>query len=144
TSFRTRYAYSNVLYIVAGEVAAAAGGAPYDVLVRQEIFKPLGMSRCQVGAWQRDAVGNVVQPHRLVDGANQVVHVDGDTIPDVPMMAAGGIRCGLDDMLAWVKAWLQPEGDIVGVDGEVWLTQGQREEMWKTHMPMPLTEQMRA
>lgn len=142
-SFRTRYAYSNVQYIVAGEVAAAAGGAPYDVLVRQEIFKPLGMHRCQVGSWQRDAVGNVVQPHRYMDGSNRVVNADGETIPDVPMMAAGGIRCGLDDMLTWAKAWLQPEGDIVGADGKVWLSRAQREEAWKTHMPMPLTEQMR-
>src|SRR3546814_2547005 len=29
-SFRSRYAYDNTLYIVAGEVAAAAGGAPYE------------------------------------------------------------------------------------------------------------------
>src|SRR3546814_8096844 len=35
-SFRSRYAYDNTLYIVAGEVAAAAGGAPYETLVRRE------------------------------------------------------------------------------------------------------------
>ncbi len=31
--------------------------------MRREIFKPLGMTRCQVGAWDRDVVGNVAQPH---------------------------------------------------------------------------------
>src|SRR5690606_31620522 len=66
-SFRTRYAYNNSPYIVAGEVAAAAGGAPYDVLVRREVFAPLGLKRCQVGEWRRDEVGNVAQAHRRSD-----------------------------------------------------------------------------
>ncbi len=63
-SFRSRYAYDNLLYVVAGEVAAAAGGAPYETLLRREVFEPLGLSRCQIGSWSRDGVGNVAQPHR--------------------------------------------------------------------------------
>jgi CubicO group peptidase (beta-lactamase class C family) len=143
-SFRSRYAYDNLLYIVAGEVAAAAGGAPYDVLVRQEVFAPLGMSRCQAGAWRRDAVGNVAQPHIQRDGRNLAIRPDPETVPDVPMMAAGGLRCSLDDMLAWVRAWLQPPGDIRGIDGRPWLSQAQRDALWTAHMPMPLTAQMQA
>src|SRR3546814_9058382 len=46
-SFRSRYAYDNTLYIVAGDVAAAAGGAPYETLVRRELFEPLGMARSE-------------------------------------------------------------------------------------------------
>ena len=142
-SFRSRYAYDNSLYIVAGEVAAAAGGAPFDVLLRREVFAPLGLSRCQAGEWRRDDVGNIAQPHMLDRGRNLAIRPDGEVIPDVPMMAAGGIRCSLDDMLAWAGAWLQPEGDIVDVDGRPWLSQRQREELWKAHTPMPLSRQMR-
>ena len=60
--FRAGYAYDNLLYVVAGEVAAAAGGASYEELMRREVFQPLGLSRCRVGAWNRDMVGNVAQP----------------------------------------------------------------------------------
>jgi CubicO group peptidase (beta-lactamase class C family) len=141
-SFRSRYAYDNSLYIVAGEVAAAAGGAPYDVLVRRELFEPLGMTRCQVGSWSRDAVGNVAQPHARRDGNNVPTRVDGEIIPDVPMMAAGGIRCSLDDMLGWARMWLQPEQAGLQA-GKPWLSQAQREEMWKTHTIMPLGKRMR-
>jgi len=142
-SFRSGYAYDNTLYIVAGEVAAAAGGAPYDELMRREVFGPLGLDRCQVGAWRRDAVGNVAQPH-LSDGDRQVVvREDGEWIPDVPMMAAGGIRCSLDDMLAWARMWLQPERFGVDAGGKPWLSATQREEVWKTHTPMPLSRRMR-
>src|SRR3546814_12744447 len=66
---------------------------PYETLVRRELFEPLGMDRCQVGAWDRVAVGNVAQPHARRDGENVVTGADGALIPNVPMMAAGGIRC---------------------------------------------------
>lgn len=141
-SFRSRYAYDNSLYIVAGEVAAAAGGAPYDALVRRELFEPLGMSRCQVGSWDRDAVGNVAQPHAKRDGRNVPTRLDAQAIPDVPMMAAGGIRCSLDDMLTWTRVWLQPEQAGLRA-GKPWLSREQREEMWKVHTVMPLSKRMR-
>jgi CubicO group peptidase (beta-lactamase class C family) len=141
-SFRSRYAYDNTLYIVAGEVAAAAGGASYEELVRRELFEPLGMRRCQVGSWSRDAVGNVAQPHTKRDGRNVVTRADAETIPNVPMMAAGGIRCSLDDMLTWTRMWLQPDkAGLVG--GKPWLSQQQREELWKPHTIMPLSKRMR-
>lgn len=141
-SFRSRYAYDNTLYIVAGEVAAAAGGAPYETLVRRELFEPLHMIRCQVGAWDRDAVGNVAQPHARRDGHNVVVNADGKQIPNVPMMAAGGIRCSLGDMLKWTTMWLQPQQSGL-VDGKPWLSARQREAVWSPQTIMPLSRRMR-
>ncbi|WP_268739070.1 serine hydrolase [Luteimonas fraxinea] len=140
-SFRSRYAYDNTLYIVAGEVAAAVAGVPFDVLVRREIFEPLAMTRCQAGSWSRDAVGNVAQPHARIDGRTVVVRADDTTIPDEPMMAAGGLRCSLDDMLRWAQVWLDASGD----DSEqAWLSQAQRDAAWTAHMPIPLSPRMRA
>src|SRR5690606_12675414 len=72
--FRSQYQYDNLLYVLAGEVAAAAGGAPYETLVRREVFKPQGLARCQVGRWQRDRVGNVAKPHYWHDGRNLPMH----------------------------------------------------------------------
>ncbi|WP_430539688.1 serine hydrolase [Luteimonas terrae] len=140
-SFRSRYAYDNTLYIVAGEVAAAAADVPFDVLVRREVFEPLGMTRCQAGGWSRDAVGNVAQPHARIDGRNVVVRADADMIPDEPMMAAGGLRCSLDDMLRWAQAWLESGSAPTGGH---WLSQAQRDAAWTAHMPMPVSARMRA
>ncbi|MGE4360209.1 MAG: serine hydrolase domain-containing protein, partial [Lysobacteraceae bacterium] len=81
TSFRSTYAYDNLLYIVAGEVAAAAGEADYETLLRREVFEPLGLARCQVGAFARDTVGNIAQPHRRQGGANVPGGVDEAVIP---------------------------------------------------------------
>ena len=60
TSFRSGYAYDNLMYVVAGEVAAAAAGKPIDVLLQEELFTPLGMSGCQTDPAQTSlAAGGV-------------------------------------------------------------------------------------
>lgn len=102
-SFRSHYDYDNLMYVVAGEVAAAAGGAPYEDLVRRELFEPLQLSGCQVGT--------------------------------STSAAAGGIRCSLDDMLKWIRMWLDPDSH--------WLTPAQRHTLWTPHMAMPLSERQR-
>lgn len=137
-SFRATYAYDNLLYVVAGEVAAAAGGAPYEMLVKRELFQPLGLARCQVGEWNRAEVGNVAQPHMRTAQGNRVIREDDEIVPDVTSMAAGGIRCSLDDMLAWMRMWLSPEAT------PAWLSPAQRKAVWTAHMPMPVSARMRA
>ncbi|MGY0652496.1 serine hydrolase [Luteimonas sp. A537] len=154
-SFRSRYAYDNTLYIVAGEVAAAAGGAPYEVLMRREVFEPLGMDGCKVGEWRVDEAGSIAAPHGWRDGA-WVARPDGDVVADMPMAAAGGVRCGLDDMLRWTRAWLDPDttdgaGSTAGAGAGAgrghghgpWLSARQRKAAWTAHMSMPLTQRMR-
>jgi CubicO group peptidase (beta-lactamase class C family) len=101
-SFRSHYDYDNTMYVVAGEVAAAAAGTTYEGLVRRELFEPLQMSGCRVESMYA---------------------------------AAGGIRCGVEDMLKWVRMWLDPDSK--------WLTPAQREAVWTQHMPMPLSERQR-
>ncbi|WP_286074802.1 serine hydrolase domain-containing protein [Stenotrophomonas sp. 59] len=137
SSFRSRYAYDNLMYVVAGEVAAAAGGKPYDQLMREQVFEPLGMTRCQVGAWSVKRVGNVAQPHAWRGERNEVVNADAAISPDLPSMAAGGIRCSLRDMTRWMQVLLDP---ALVPD---WLDSTQRRTLWTLHMPMPLGERQR-
>ena len=138
-SFRSGYAYDNLLYVVAGEVAAAAGGASYETLVQREIFQPLGLSRCRVGAWQRDEVDDVAQPHARKDGRNMVVKADTANVDALVSAAAGGIRCSLDDMLAWAMNWLVPDAAQLA-----WLSPEQRRAAWVPRTPMPISERRRA
>lgn len=136
-SFRSRYAYDNLLYVVAGEVAASAGGKPFEQLLREELFEPLGLERCQAGAWSRDEVGNVAQPHMRQSDGNVVVREDGPHIPDMPSTAAGGIRCSLNDMVGWMRALLLPDPQ------QPWLSERQQRELWALHMPMPISRRLR-
>ncbi len=137
-SFRAKYQYDNLLYVVAGEVAAAAGGAPYETLMHRELFQPLGLSRCQVGAWNRDAVGDVAEPHSREGGRNVPMREDGPAIPAIASAPAGGIRCDLDDMLAWARNWLAPTPAQLE-----WLSAEQRRVLQSPHMLIPVSAQRR-
>ncbi len=140
-SFRSEYAYDNLLYVVAGEVAAAAGGAPYEALVRRELFEPLGMARCQSDEFRLADIGNVTQPHARDGDRNIVIRGDAAIVPTTTSMAAGGIRCSLNDMLTWIRMWL--DTDMRASDGKPWLTPARRRELWSAHMPMPLSDRQR-
>ena len=131
--FRAGYAYDNLLYVVAGEVAAAAGGASYEAIVRREVFAPLGLG-CRVGEWRRGDADDVAQPHMRRDGRNVVLNGDGEVVPAITSAAAGGIRCSLDDMLAWARNWLVPDAAQ-----KRWLSDAQRRAMWTAYTPMPVS-----
>ncbi len=106
--FRAGYAYDNLLYVVAGQVAAAAGDASYEELVRRELFQPLGLDGCRVGEFRMSDLRSVAQPHYRSGAGNIPMRQDGDVVPMIASAPAGGIRCSLDDMLAWAGNWLQP------------------------------------
>jgi len=141
-SFRSRYAYDNLLYIVAGEVASAAGGASYEELVRREVFDAVGLKRCQVGEWNRDAVGNVAQPHLWEGDRNLAYRRDPETVPAISSAAAGGVRCSLNDMLTWMRLWLDPELRPPGQE-RAWLSKAQHEALWSPQVPMPMSERQK-
>ncbi len=137
-SFRSHYDYDNLLYIVAGEVAAAAGGATYEELMRREVFEAVGLKRCQVGEFSL-SVGNVAQPHMWEGDRNLVFQRDPELVPAIASAAAGGVRCSLNDMLIWMRMWLDPQLRPPGQE-RPWLSRTQHEALWSAHTPMPMSE----
>lgn len=136
--FRAGYAYDNLLYVVAGQVAAAAGGGSYEEVLRREVFKPLALDGCRVGEFKLADAGSVAQPHSR-DG-DRVVRTRGDAevVPEIASAPAGGIRCSLDDMLVWARNWLAPTGAQ-----KQWLGDAQRADMWKARTPMPISQRQK-
>jgi CubicO group peptidase (beta-lactamase class C family) len=141
-SFRSSYAYDNLMYVVAGEVAAAASGVPYETLVADELFEPLGMTRCQAGGFERDRIGNVAQPHRRDSERNLMIRADAEFIPASTSAAAGGIRCSLNDMLKWVTLLLSPDMKP-SPSSSPWLSPTRREELWRAQMPLSVSGRQR-
>ena len=135
-SFRSGYAYDNTLYIVAGELAAAVGGASYEELMQREVSN---RSACAAGSGHFAAMRRpVAQPHRRVDGGTCAAKIDGVLVPGISSAAAGGIRCSLDDMLSWARNWLDPTPAQLA-----WLSAAGRAEMVKPRTPMPVSERRR-
>lgn len=65
---RTRYGYSNIMYLAAGQAGAAAAGKPWDQLIRERILAPLGMTETNTSVTLLPSLTNVSTPHGKVDG----------------------------------------------------------------------------
>ena len=68
TSFRSAYAYDNVLYTVAGEVIETVSGMSWEDFVSSRILAKVGMTGSNVMHSGAGLAGNVATPHARIDG----------------------------------------------------------------------------
>jgi CubicO group peptidase (beta-lactamase class C family) len=99
TSFRSAFAYDNLLYIIAGEVVARVAGIPFEEFLEQRLLFPLGMRDCAATLERVDPAATTATPHMLVDGA---LETTGSGITGVAA-AAGGINCSARSMARWMS-----------------------------------------
>jgi CubicO group peptidase (beta-lactamase class C family) len=98
TSFRSAYAYDNVLYLVAGEVIQAVTGLSWEEFVTARILKPVGMTGSTVRHGDTGPAGNFATPHAPIGGTVQPVKpFDSDNTNP-----AGGINTNAVDMAKWL------------------------------------------
>jgi CubicO group peptidase (beta-lactamase class C family) len=98
TSFRSAYAYDNVLYSVAGEVIEAVSGQSWEDFVSSRILAKVGMTGSNVKHSAGGQGENAAVPHAPVDGKVRPVaaFTSDNTNP------AGGINSSAEDMAKWV------------------------------------------
>ena len=71
SSFRSRFGYSNCMFLVAGQVIPQVADTSWDDFVKERIFKPLGLTRTNTSVRDLGGLDNVASPHTRVD--NKVV-----------------------------------------------------------------------
>jgi CubicO group peptidase (beta-lactamase class C family) len=102
TSFRSAYAYDNVLYLVAGEVIEAVSGQSWEDFVASRILKKVGMTTSNVRHSDATKGGNVATPHAPIDGKVRPI----DAFDSDNTNPAGGINSNADDMAKWMLVQL--------------------------------------
>jgi CubicO group peptidase (beta-lactamase class C family) len=102
TSFRSAYAYDNMLYIAAGEVIEAVSGVPWEDFVAERVLRPAGMTSSAPRHSASLAGRDVAIPHALIDGRPTPVGIDEND----HMNPAGGIISCADDMAKWMLVHL--------------------------------------
>src|SRR5437879_13285356 len=133
SSFRSQYAYDNVLYIVAGEIVPAVAGQSWDDFVRNRIFKPLEMTESGTTTAFFTSSRNAAAPHAVEDGKLQAVPVDSvDNIAP-----AGGIAANVTDLAKWLICRLD-SGRYAGA-GRLF-TERQAREMWSGQTILPISD----
>ena len=139
TSFRSAYAYDNILYAVAGLVIEQASGQRYADFVRERIFAPLGMSETRINSESLAGAADIAVGHAKFDFT---------ALKPVPAMswsnnsAAGGIYSNVHDLTRWVRMQLDGGAMAQAADGkEQRLFSAERQrEMWSLITPIPIAK----
>jgi CubicO group peptidase (beta-lactamase class C family) len=98
SSFRTKYDYDNLLYIVAGVVVERVSGTTWEEFIEERIMQPLGMTMSAASINRLKDRTNIIDAHVPVNGVLQVVAKHESDVHN----PAGGIFSSVADMSRWV------------------------------------------
>lgn len=134
TSFRSRYAYDNVLYMVGGQIIPAVTGKSWDQFIRERIFKPLLMNESNTSVSAFRPGDNIAIPHAPVEGRIEAIkYINLDNVGP-----AGAINSNVSDMARWVILQLN-HGRVSPADASARLfSERQSREMWTAQTITPL------
>lgn len=126
----SKWHYSNAGYMVAGHILEKIAGKPFEILLKERLFEPIGMTSCGFGPVSDPNSAEPEQPwgHYTKDGQTLPIHADNP-----PAYApAGTVHCSLQDWSKFLQAHLDGfngKGGIVRV-----------ETFKKLHTPYPAKE----
>ena len=140
TSFRSAYAYDNILYAVAGRLIEEVTGQTWEDFIRARVLSPGGMKNATSDSEERFRTPNRSWPHARLNGPLRGLG-DQQALNERDELGrngapAGGLALSADDMAAWLRIQLA-HGALP--DGKRLFSEKQAMEMWAPVTPMPIT-----
>ncbi len=141
TSFRSGYAYDNILYMVAGQLIEEVSGQTWEEFIKARVFRPAGMLNSTADTAGRLGTVNRGRPHARLDGAirgigNQVPLDERKSELGSNAAPAGALAISANDMAKWLSLQLA-RGDL---PGEARLfSEAASAEMWKPVVLQPIS-----
>ena len=142
TSFRSAYAYDNVLYMVAGQLIEAVSGQTWEDFTAEHILKAGGMTGSASQTAVHFATVNRAIPHARMNGGlrgagDQEVLDERDELGR-NAAPAGGMVMSATDMGRWLQIQLA-HGKLPDGNGRLFSEAASR-EMWTPVVPMPIRQ----
>jgi CubicO group peptidase (beta-lactamase class C family) len=133
TSFRSAYAYDNILYLAAGEVIEAVGGMTWEDFVAERILKKVDMTSSRPRHSADIAGMNVAIPHTALETGVAAVPIHEYR----NMNPAGGILSCAEDMAKWMLVHLN-EGKLP--DGTRLFTEKMERQLTSLVTPIAISD----
>jgi CubicO group peptidase (beta-lactamase class C family) len=134
SSFRSHYAYDNLLYIAAGQIIPAVTGKSWEEFIRERIFVPLGMNTSNLTNTSWKAGDDYAWPHSRVQGKVEAI----DFVNLDNAAPAGSINSSATELARWVLVRLN-HGKLLGREGRLFSEQQSR-EMWSPQTILPISD----
>ena len=112
TSFRSGYAYDNILYTVAGALIEEVSGQTWESYVRDHVFKPAGMTTATSDEPSRLGTANRAYPHGRTGGpvrglgTSAAAGRERDQLGGRCRTAGGLLAMSANDLAKWLKIQL--------------------------------------
>jgi CubicO group peptidase (beta-lactamase class C family) len=131
SSFRSRFAYDNLLYMTAGQIIPAVTGKSWDDYVHERILLPLGMKTTTLSNAVFKPGDDYAWPHSKIDGKLQSINFENieNAAP------AGSINSSAAEMAKWVLLQLN-HGKFPGSENRLF-SERQSREMWAAQTILP-------
>jgi CubicO group peptidase (beta-lactamase class C family) len=123
SSFRSKYDYDNLMYIVAGDIVTRVSGMSYEDFIESRLIKPLGMTETAASWYRLKSKNNIIDGHAPVGDKLVTVGLSFTEVAN----AAGGIYSNVTDMSKWVMAQIN---DGKYGDNKSLFSKKAHEEMW--------------
>jgi CubicO group peptidase (beta-lactamase class C family) len=136
TSFRSVFAYDNVLYAAAGQLIESVAGQSWENFVRARIFAPLGMTDSAIDYETQHA--DRVEPHARTSGPVRGMGPLGVLTSGYeggPAAPAGAIYSSAADMGKWLRVQLA-HGSLG--DGRRLFSEAGSSELWTPQTVIPI------
>ncbi len=134
SSFRTTYAYNNIMFVVAGELLERVSGMRWEDFVREKIQKKVGMEWSNTSCALVEREENLAWPHVLLEG--KVVPVKTLYLTE-NVNPAGGINSCAEDMARWMLVLLN-NGKLA--DGSQLVSERVMNAITNIVTPMPVSK----
>ncbi len=129
--FRSCYGYSNIMYMIAGEIISEVTSTTWNKFYSDTFLEPLEMNRTYTSANDIQFIENVATPHVRCSEKNIAIDLmNWDNIG-----AAGSMYSCANDMTKWIRFLLNEaiiKEDTIFEEKEI-------EEMWKIQTPIELS-----
>ncbi|MCA0445888.1 MAG: serine hydrolase [Bacteroidetes bacterium] len=132
SSFRSTYAYNNLMFLVAGSLIPAITDTSWTDFIKERFFKPLGMANSYPTFSAIKGKPNQSSYHVWVDGKLQVT--PGESMDNCA--PAGGINSSVHDLTKWMI--MQLDSGLVrnSASGKSRLiSKKQYRQLWSTQFP---------
>jgi CubicO group peptidase (beta-lactamase class C family) len=141
TSFRSDFAYDNILYMVAGQLIEAVTGQTWEAFTAEHVLKPAGMRNSTADDEHRFATADRAQPHARMNGGLRGIGDQSrlDERDDLGHNAApaGGLAISANDMARWLMIQLDA-GKLPDQDGRLF-SEAVHQDMWRPMILQPVT-----
>ncbi len=130
SSFRDKYAYQNIMYLVAGQVIEVVSGKTWDEFVEERIFEPLNMVSSNTSLAELEKTNNAAKTYILSDGElTKIAYRNHDNIGP-----AASINSSAMDMAKYMLLFLNKG---IGENSQL-VSEAQMKEIFAPQMVLPI------